>query len=137
MRKLLLPLGGRSASDFDTPRIDLWRILQLGKSSKELRHENRASDDCVHWCLARLLDEPGISEITATRPQQAAFVSVLSIATGAALPLAVTAFAAVAHALPVAGGSALMALFGLGAVATKADGASVLPGCWFLFHAAA
>ncbi|MBK4735861.1 VIT1/CCC1 transporter family protein [Noviherbaspirillum pedocola] len=77
---------------------------------------------------AHARDELGISEITTARPLQAAFASATSFAAGAALPLAVTAFSPSAHVLPVVSGSALAALFGLGALAAKTGGAPVLPG---------
>lgn len=77
---------------------------------------------------AHARDELGISEITTARPLQAAFASASSFATGAALPLAVTAFAPAAQVLPWVSGTALVALFCLGGVAAKAGGAPVLPG---------
>lgn len=77
---------------------------------------------------AHARDELGISEITAARPLQAAFASACSFATGAALPLAVTALAPASHVMPAVGGAALASLACLGAIAARAGGAAMLPG---------
>jgi VIT1/CCC1 family predicted Fe2+/Mn2+ transporter len=77
---------------------------------------------------AHARDELGISEITAARPLQAAFASACSFASGAALPLAVTAFAPPAQVIPAVGGATLVALAFLGALAAKVGGARMLPG---------
>ena len=77
---------------------------------------------------AHARDELGISEITTARPLQAAGASALSFATGAALPLAVVAFAPPASLTVAIAVAALMALACLGGLAAKTGGASLLPG---------
>ncbi|NEX62142.1 VIT1/CCC1 transporter family protein [Noviherbaspirillum galbum] len=88
-----------------------------------------ASKLMAHDALgAHARDELGISELSTARPLQAAAASAASFATGAALPLAVTAIAPAAHVMPVVAGTALLSLAGLGALAAKAGGAALLPG---------
>jgi len=69
-----------------------------------------------------------ISEITQARPLQAAFASACSFASGAALPLAVVAFAPAAVVSPCVAGAALLALAILGGLAAKTGGARVTTG---------
>jgi VIT1/CCC1 family predicted Fe2+/Mn2+ transporter len=72
---------------------------------------------------AHLRDELGISQQTRARPMQAALASAMSFAIGAALPLAVAA-SSPAHILsPMVGGTSLVCLAVLGAVAARAGGA--------------
>ncbi|MGC7970021.1 VIT1/CCC1 transporter family protein, partial [Salmonella enterica] len=73
-------------------------------------------------------DELGISETTAARPVQAAIVSALSFAVGAALPLAVVLLAPAASLLPAIVIAALLSLAVLGAVAAKTGGANLWKG---------
>jgi VIT1/CCC1 family predicted Fe2+/Mn2+ transporter len=77
---------------------------------------------------AHARDELGISEITTARPLQAAAASACSFSIGAALPLGVTALSPSTYVMPVVGGSALVSLALLGALAAKAGGAKMLPG---------
>jgi len=77
---------------------------------------------------AHARDELGISEITQARPLQAAFASACSFASGAALPLAVVAFAPAAVVSPCVAGAALLALAILGGLAAKTGGARVTTG---------
>ena len=77
---------------------------------------------------AHARDELGISEIATARPLQAAIASACSFAIGAALPLGVTALSPSTYVVPVVGGSALVSLALLGALAAKAGGAEMLPG---------
>jgi VIT1/CCC1 family predicted Fe2+/Mn2+ transporter len=70
-------------------------------------------------------DELGISQETRARPIQAAFASATSFAIGAALPLAVTALTPERILTPVVGGTSLVCLAVLGAVAARAGGASI------------
>ena len=77
---------------------------------------------------AQARDELGISEITQARPLQAAFASACSFASGAALPLAVVAFAPAAVVSPCVAGAALLALAILGGLAAKTGGARVTTG---------
>jgi len=72
---------------------------------------------------AHLRDELGISRQTQARPVQAAFASATSFAIGAALPLAVAALSPAQILSPMVGGTSLVCLAGLGALAARAGGA--------------
>lgn len=76
---------------------------------------------------AHARDELGISELTTARPLQAAMASAASFAIGAVLPLLVTFVTSPSYVVPVVGGTALVFLALLGAVAAKAGGARMLP----------
>jgi VIT1/CCC1 family predicted Fe2+/Mn2+ transporter len=72
---------------------------------------------------AHLRDELGISQQTRARPIQAALASATSFAIGAALPLTIAAVSP-AHILsPLVGGTSLVCLAALGAMAAGAGGA--------------
>ena len=75
---------------------------------------------------AHARDELGISELNAARPLQAALASAASFATGAALPLAVTALSPVNLLIPLVAATSLVFLAVLGAVAAHAGGAPLL-----------
>jgi VIT1/CCC1 family predicted Fe2+/Mn2+ transporter len=75
---------------------------------------------------AHLRDELGISESVAARPVQAALISALTFAVGAALPLAVAAASPLAAVVPVVAIASLACLAGLGAVSARTGGAPVL-----------
>jgi VIT1/CCC1 family predicted Fe2+/Mn2+ transporter len=77
---------------------------------------------------AHARDELGISEITTARPVQAALVSALSFAVGAALPLAVVLLAPSGVLLESIVIAALISLAVLGAVAARTGGANVWKG---------
>jgi VIT1/CCC1 family predicted Fe2+/Mn2+ transporter len=77
---------------------------------------------------AHAQDELGISETLSARPIQAAFVSAGSFATGAALPLLVTAIAPEARLILLVSGTSLVFLALLGSVAARAGGAGVRVG---------
>jgi VIT1/CCC1 family predicted Fe2+/Mn2+ transporter len=77
---------------------------------------------------AHARDELGISEATTARPLQAAFASAASFATGAALPLAVTALSPLRLLIPLVAVTSLVFLAVLGAVAARAGGASMFKG---------
>ena len=77
---------------------------------------------------AHARDELGISELTTARPLQAAFASAASFATGAALPLVVTALSRVSLLIPLVAATSLVFLAVLGAVAAHAGGAPMLKG---------
>lgn len=77
---------------------------------------------------AHARDELGISETTSARPVQAAVVSALSFAVGAALPLVVVLLAPANALLPSIVIAALLSLALLGAVAAKTGGASLWKG---------
>ncbi|MNH49610.1 VIT family protein [compost metagenome] len=74
---------------------------------------------------AHARDELGISEITTARPIQAAITSAVTFSAGAALPLAVAAFAPMASLALWVAGSALIGLALLGALGARAGGAPI------------
>jgi len=77
-----------------------------------------------------LIEELGITEETVARPFQAAWTSMVSFATGAALPLVATALVSdtvsVGFRLAITFAIAVVALFALGIAGAKAGGAKVL-----------
>lgn len=77
---------------------------------------------------AHLRDELGISETVTAHPVQAAVVSALTFAVGAALPLGVAAFAPEATISPWVAGATFVALGVLGWVGAAAGGAGRLRG---------
>ena len=79
---------------------------------------------------AHARDELGISEAFSAKPIQAALSSAASFAVGAALPLAVTAFAPAPNLIVGVSATSLLFLAVLGAVAARAGGAPVLTGAW-------
>jgi VIT1/CCC1 family predicted Fe2+/Mn2+ transporter len=79
---------------------------------------------------AHARDELGITESGSARPIQAAAFSAVSFAAGAALPLIVTAFSPAKALIPAIMPASLLFLAGLGAVAARAGGASVVIGAF-------
>ena len=72
---------------------------------------------------AHARDELGISEMHAARPVQAALASAATFAVGAAMPLVTVMSAPASVAVPVVGGTSLVFLALLGAVAARTGGA--------------
>jgi VIT1/CCC1 family predicted Fe2+/Mn2+ transporter len=94
----------------------------------ELAH-NVAQQMTEHGALeAHLRDELGITGSVVARPVQAALVSAVTFAVGAALPLAVAATAPLSAVVPAVALASLVGLAGLGAVSARTGGASVLKG---------
>jgi VIT1/CCC1 family predicted Fe2+/Mn2+ transporter len=79
---------------------------------------------------AHARDELGISTTLQARPLQAALASAASFALGAALPLGVAALAPGRALMACVGGSSVLLLAALGALAARAGGAPLLPGAW-------
>lgn len=77
---------------------------------------------------AHARDELGITETLRARPVQAALASASAFAAGASIPVATAALAPTTIAGPAIACSALLALFGSGAIAGHAGGASPLIG---------
>jgi VIT1/CCC1 family predicted Fe2+/Mn2+ transporter len=77
---------------------------------------------------AHARDELGISVSLAARPLQAALVSAVSFAIGAAMPLLVTALTPAAVLIPLVAGTSLVFLTLLGGMAARAGGAGVTMG---------
>jgi VIT1/CCC1 family predicted Fe2+/Mn2+ transporter len=79
---------------------------------------------------AHARDELGISEALTARPVQAALASAASFTAGAALPLAVAAVAPISFLAAIVGGSSLVFLAGLGAIAARTGGAPIVASAW-------
>ena len=77
---------------------------------------------------AHARDELGITEAAKARPIQAALASAASFASGAALPLIVTALAPTRLLIPLVSATSLVFLAVLGSIAARAGGASVVAG---------
>lgn len=79
---------------------------------------------------AHLRDEIGITDLAPPQPVQAAVVSALTFAAGAAAPLAVAALSPLAWISPTVAAATLAALAGLGALGAQAGGAPRLRAAW-------
>jgi VIT1/CCC1 family predicted Fe2+/Mn2+ transporter len=77
---------------------------------------------------AHARDELGIHDLTAARPLQAALASAASFAVGASLPVLTVALVPRTSLVPVMVAATLVLLAGLGALAARVGGASVLTG---------
>jgi VIT1/CCC1 family predicted Fe2+/Mn2+ transporter len=77
---------------------------------------------------AHTRDELGINEVTTPHPVQAAVASAVSFACGALLPLLAVAAAPRLHLIPCVLLASLAVLAGLGALAARTGGASMLTG---------
>ncbi len=85
----------------------------------------------VHDALgAHARDELGISSAFIANPLQAALASAASFAVGAALPLAVAAFAPAPNVIAWVASASLLSLALLGVVAARAGGSDVLASAW-------
>jgi VIT1/CCC1 family predicted Fe2+/Mn2+ transporter len=133
-------------SQADTERADIVRERQ------ELEHEperelaeltaiyaNRGLDEMLARRVAEQLmskdalaaharDELGITEISRPRPIQAAWASAASFGAGGLIPIATALLASAERVGLFVAGTTLIALFGLGATAAYAGGASLLKG---------
>jgi len=92
--------------------------------AKQVAHQLMAHDALG----AHARDELGISETLRARPIQAALTSAASFATGAAMPLLVTALAPRAGLFLLVSGTSLVFLALLGGLAARAGGAGVMEG---------
>lgn len=77
---------------------------------------------------AHARDELGISEIVTARPLQAAVVSALTFASGAAVPVAVALLSPPGRIAPFVATATLVALVGLGGLGASAGGAGIARG---------
>lgn len=88
-----------------------------------------AAELMAHDALgAHARDELGITELSRARPLQAAVASAIAFAVGAALPVALAAATPVSRVGVVVGGSTLVLLAGLGALAARLGGAPMMRG---------
>ena len=96
--------------------------------SAKLAHDVATEFTAKDALAAHLRDELGITEHSRARPFQAATASALAFFVGAAMPMAVAAFAAV-QSLPVlVTASSLIVLAALGGMAARLGGAPILRG---------
>ena len=103
--------------------------IYVGRGLDPVLAKKVADQLTAHDALgAHARDELGISETRIARPIHAAFASAASFSVDAALPLLVTAVAPPAHVDPFAGGTSLIFLALLGALAARAGGARVIVG---------
>jgi len=79
---------------------------------------------------AHARDELGISAALTARPVQAALASAASFTAGAALPLIVVAATPASVLVVAVGGSSIVFLAGLGALAARTGGAPVIVSAW-------
>jgi len=77
---------------------------------------------------AHARDELGITDVAKARPIQAALASAASFASGAALPLIVTALAPTRLLIPIVTATSLVFLAVLGCIAARAGGAPIVAG---------
>ena len=133
-------------SQADTERADLKREAVEIKIDNQGEHQELAAiyvarglDPPLAKQVARQLmahdalgaharDELGISKTVKVRPVQAALASAGSFATGAAMPLLVSAIAPLAALIPLVAGTSLAFLALLGALAAHTGGAPVASG---------
>ncbi len=133
-------------SQADTERADLKREAVEIRVDNQGEHQELAAiyaarglDPSLAKEVARQLmahdalgaharDELGISKTVKARPVQAALASAGSFATGAAMPLLVTAIAPLAAFIPLVAGTSLVFLALLGALAAHTGGAPVASG---------
>lgn len=111
---------------FEHPEHEMKELEDIYSERGLDRHLARlvAEELTAHDALgAHLRDELGISGTVTARPVQAAVVSALTFAVGAALPLLVALLAPLATMVPVIGAATLLALAALGAVGAAAGGA--------------
>ena len=77
---------------------------------------------------AHARDELGITEELRARPVQAAIASAASFAVGALVPIVTVLLSPASHIAGISAATALVSLFGLGAVAPGARGAALITG---------
>lgn len=111
------------AADPEAERAELAAIWENRGLSPALASQVAAQLMARDALGAHLRDELGMSEALAAAPLQAAIVSALTFASGAAFPLAVAALAPAARLLPATIAATLAGLLVLGAAGAAAGGA--------------
>ena len=109
-----------------TPEAELTELTAIYVSrglTKDLAHQVAVQFTAHDALAAHARDELGIFDFTRARPVQAALTSAAAFACGAALPLAMAAFAPLSNVTPIIGATSLALLFVLGAIAAKLGGA--------------
>jgi VIT1/CCC1 family predicted Fe2+/Mn2+ transporter len=134
------------SSQADTERADLERERGELAASGPAEHEELAAiyvqrgltRALAHQVAEQLMahdavgaharDELGISSALRARPVQAALVSALTFAAGAALPLVIALLAPEGRLVPLVAGTSLVCLGVLGGLAARTGGARILVG---------
>lgn len=134
------------SSQADSEAADLQRETRELAEHGELEHrelaniyKERGLDEQLAQAVATQLmqhdalgaharDELGLSELHSARPLQAAAASAVAFAVGAALPLMLAAFSPASLFNVIVGGSSLLMLALLGALAAHAGGAGLVRG---------
>ncbi len=134
------------SSQADTERADLEREKKELSTNPEFEREELAQiyrERGLDASLARQVafqlmehdalgsharDELGITEMSAARPLQAALLSAVSFAVGAALPLFVLIFTSSQNVIAWVAGWSLVFLMSLGAIAARVGGANLWVG---------
>lgn len=134
------------SSQADTERADLEREKKELSTNPEFEREELAQiymERGLEASLARQVafqlmehdalgsharDELGITEMSAARPLQAALMSAVSFALGAALPLLVLILSSAQNVIAWVAGWSLVFLMGLGAIAARVGGANLWVG---------
>ena len=105
--------------------------IYVGRGLQPALAKEVAAQLMAHDALgAHARDELGINEIMTARPLQAALASAASFAVGALLPLLVVIVAPMKWMIPMTAATSLLFLAGLGALAARAGGASLVVGAW-------
>lgn len=107
---------------------ELTRIYQARGLTRDLARQVAVQLTAHDALGAHARDELGISQIVTARPVQAAAVSALTFAAGAAVPLIVAVLAPAAQIAAFVVGAVLPALAVLGGLGASAGGAGVLRG---------
>lgn len=116
------------ATDPDAELAELAAIYESRGLATDLANEV-AKQLMAHDAIgAHAREELGLSELTTARPLQAALSSAASFAAGAALPVVVAAFVSASSLSLAVIGSTLVLLVGLGALAARVGGASLMRG---------
>jgi len=103
--------------------------IYVGRGLDPALADTVAAQLMAHDALgAHARDELGISETLMARPIQAAFASAAAFAAGAAIPLVVATLAPGDQMVAFVAGASLLSLVGMGALAARAGGASLVAG---------
>ena len=127
--------GAELQAQPDAEQLELAAIYVGRGLSRDLAKEV-ARQLMAHDALgAHARDELGITQVTTTRPVEAALTSAATFALGAAVPLATATLAPAEQLLPWLSGTSLLCLVGLGALAARTGGspmgrAAVRVGFW-------
>lgn len=112
----------------DSELKELTGIYMARGLNEDLAHQVALALTAHDALGAHARDELGISEIVSAKPLLAALASAGTFAVGAALPLIVAIFTPQPYVIAMVAGLSLLFLAGLGGLAAKAGGASLVTG---------